>query len=87
MILKDIYIYTYIHVAHYLLQLMFPDLESDVFLALGRKSKFNFEWYLSVVNIIILGVVKYIINDWAWTIRNVVVIIIIRKIIASNTFR
>ena len=66
---------------------MFPDLESDVLLALGRKSKFNFEWYLSVVNIIILGVVKYIINDWAWTIRNVVVIIIIRKIIASNTFR
>ena len=39
MISKDVYI----HVAHYLLQLMFPDLESDVLLALGRKSKFNFE--------------------------------------------
>ena len=47
MISKDIYIYIYIyiyiHVAHYLLQLMFPDLESDVLLALGRKSEFKFE--------------------------------------------
>ena len=82
MISKDVYI----HVAHYLLQLMFPDLESDVVLVLGRKSEFKFEWYLSVVNIIILGVVKYIINDWSWIIRNVVVIIIIRKIITSKTF-
>lgn len=33
----------YIYVAHYLFQLMFPDLESDVLLALGRKSEFKFE--------------------------------------------
>ena len=38
-----IYIYIYIYVAHYLFQLMFPDLESDVLLALGRKSEFKFE--------------------------------------------
>ena len=75
MISKDVYI----HVAHYLLQLMFPDLESDVVLAFGRKSEFKFEWYLSVV-------VKYIINDWSWIISNVVVIIIIRKIITGKTF-
>ena len=47
MISKDIYIYIYIYiyilVAHYLLQLMFPDLESDVVLAFGRKSEFKFE--------------------------------------------
>ena len=82
MISKDVYI----HVAHYLLQLMFPDLESDVVLAFGRKSEFKFEWYLSVDNIIILGVVKYIINYWSWIISNVVVIIIIRKIITGKTF-
>ena len=64
---------------------MFPDLDSDVLLTLGRKSEFKFEWYLSVVNNIILGVVKYIINDWSWIIRNVVVIIIIRKIITGKT--
>ena len=39
MISKDVYI----HVAHYLLQLMFPDLESDVVLAFGSKSEFKFE--------------------------------------------
>ena len=39
MISKDVYI----HVPHYLLQLMFPDLESDVVLAFGRKSEFKFE--------------------------------------------
>ena len=82
MISKDVYI----HDAHYLLQLMFPDLVSDVVLAFGRKSEFKLEWYLSVDNIIILGVVKYIINDWSWIISNVVVIIIVRKIITGKTF-
>ena len=83
MISKDVYI----HVAHYLLQMMFPDLESDVVLAFERNSEFKFEWYLSVDNIIILGVVKYIINDWSWIISNVVVIIIVRKIITGKTFK